>query len=200
MPSSKSRKMPLGLFDFVSPPELVGTATAFFGGHIDLDPASSEAANALVGATRFYTPAENGLKQSWKAKSLYLFPPRDFLFASEQPPDKHLFKKVKRFKKSAQRVWLEELLSRYQRNEFEEALLFLTSTDVALLVTQKIGFDFPLCILREKPDLYWDEKELPKVKNTKCYGFIYYLPSFVNPEVRVAEFQEVFNTLGRTYI
>jgi len=192
--------MPLGLFDFVSPPELVGLATAFFGGNIDLDPASSEEANTMVGAERFFTPRENGLKQVWKAKNLYLFPPRDFLFASEQPPDRQVFTKARRFKKSAQRVWLEELLSRYQRNEFEEGLLFLTSTDVALLVTQKIGFDFPLCILREKPDLRWDEPELPKVKNTKCYGFVYYLPSFLNPETRVAEFTEIFSTLGRVYM
>ena len=84
-------------------------------------------------------------------------------------------------------------------NEFEEGLLFLTSTDVALLVTQKIGFDFPVCILREKPNLCWDEVELPKVKNTKCYGFVYYLPTFLNPDSRVAEFTEIFSTLGRVY-
>ena len=123
--------MPLGSFDFVSPPELLGTATAFFGGTIYLDPASSETANNLVGAERFYDPSVNGLKQSWKAKNVYLFPPRDFLLSSEQPPDKTLFKKTRRFKKSAQRVWLEELLARYRKNEFEEALVFLTSTDVA---------------------------------------------------------------------
>ena len=191
--------MPLGSFDFVSPPELLGTATAFFGGTIYLDPASSETANNFVGAERFYDPSVNGLKQSWKAKNVYLFPPRDFLFSSEQPPDKTLFKKTKRFKKSAQRVWLEELLARYRKNEFEEALVFLTSTDVALLVTQKIGFDFPLCILKEKPNLSWDEKDLPKVKNTKCYGFVFYLPAFINPEQRVQDFQDLFSTLGRVY-
>ncbi len=191
--------MPLGLFDFVSPPDLIGTATAFFNGSIDLDPASSETANVLVGADRFFTPAENGLRQTWKAKSVYLFPPRDFLLASEQPPDTRLFTRSRRFKKSAQRVWIEEALNRYKKNEFEEALVFLTSTDVALRVAQNIGFDFPLCILKEKPELRWDEPELPKVDNTKCYGFVYYLPSSKNSIDRVSNFCDMFTQIGRVY-
>ncbi len=81
--------------DFVSPSDVLGAATAFFGGSIDLDPASSEAANTVVDARKFYTFKENGLTQTWKAKSIYLYPPRDFLSHQDQPKNNHLFKKIK---------------------------------------------------------------------------------------------------------
>ena len=58
--------------DFVSPPDLIGVTTSFLGGEIDLDPASSDAANTLVNANRYFTPEHNGLRQKWKAKNVYL--------------------------------------------------------------------------------------------------------------------------------
>jgi hypothetical protein len=61
--------MPCAVEDFVSPVNVVATTAAFFGGEIDLDPASSENANKLVGANRFFIPEDQGLKQLWKAKT-----------------------------------------------------------------------------------------------------------------------------------
>lgn len=191
--------MPQAEFDFVSPPDVLGVVTSFFGGEISLDPASSHAANTLVNAKRYFTPAENGLKQSWKAKNVYLYPPREFLTADEQPDDPILFRRRRRFKKSAQRVWLEECYRRYLRKEFEEAIIFLTSTEVALITTQALNIDFPLCVLKEHPALHIDEPELNKLKNSRCYGFIYYLPSSQNIRDRVMEFNYLFSSLGRVY-
>jgi len=191
--------MPLAETDFVSPPNLVAVTTSFFGGQIDLDPASSEEANVLINAYRFFTQVDNGLNQIWKAQSVYLYPPRDFLLYNEQPPDHVLFKRKRRFQKSAQRVWLEEILRKYKRAEFEEAIIFLTSSEVALLVTQKLKIDLPMCIMKEHPQLLLDEPGLPKLTNTRCLGFVLYLPSPTNTEQRIMDFTTQFSILGRVY-
>ena len=184
--------------DFISPPELVATTVAFFGGSIDLDPASSESANSIIQADRFFTWKENGLNQPWKADSVYLYPPKSTLNGAEQPKDTRLFRKNLRFKKSAQRVWLELAYNKWLRNEFGQGILFLTSSEVALLVTQKIGFDFPLCILSERPRLLHEQTLKPV--QAKVFGFIYYLPSQLNYENSIRSFSEHYSNLGRVYI
>ena len=184
--------------DFISPPELVATTAAFFGGSIDLDPASSESANSVVQADRFFTWKENGLNQPWKADSVFLYPPKSTLNGAEQPKDTRLFRKNLRFKKSAQRVWLELAYNKWLRNEFGQGILFLTSSEVALLVTQKIGFDFPLCILSERPRLLHEQTLKPV--QAKVFGFIYYLPSQLNYENSIRSFSEHYSNLGRVYI
>jgi hypothetical protein len=191
--------MPLAEIDFVSPPELVGTTASFFGGQIELDPASSENANTVINAKKFFRQEDNGLTQNWNAKNIYLYPPRDFLNNFEQPQEVLLFNRKKRFKKSAQRVWLEEAVRKYRKGEFEEAVVFLTSSQVALLVTQRLNFDFPMCVLKEPPELYLDAPGLPKLQNTRCLGFILYLPSPINTEDRISDFFSLFSPLGRVY-
>ena len=184
--------------DFISPPELVATTAAFFGGSIDLDPASSESANSIIQADRFFTWKENGLNQPWRADSVFLYPPKSTLNGAEQPKDTRLFRKNLRFKKSAQRVWLELAYNKWLRNEFGQGILFLTSSEVALLVTQKIGFDFPLCILSERPRLLHEQTLKPV--QAKVFGFIYYLPSQLNYENSIRSFSEHYSNLGRVYI
>ena len=184
--------------DYVSPLDLIATTTAFFGGEIDLDPASSESANSIVCATRYFTWEENGLNQDWKGKSIYLYPPKLCLSGKDQPEDKSLFNKKYRFSKSAQRVWLELAYKKWIRKEFEEAIIFLTSTEVALLVTQKIKFDFPLCVLAQRPKLL-TEKDLKKV-NSKVFGFVYYLPPTKTYEKSINNFYNFYSSLGRVYV
>ena len=184
--------------DFISPSELIATTAAFFGGSIDLDPASSESANSVVQADRFFTWRENGLNQPWKADSVFLYPPKSTLNGAEQPKDTRLFRKNLRFKKSAQRVWLELCYNKWLRNEFGQGIIFLTSSEVALLVTQKIGFDFPLCILSERPKLLHEQTLKPV--QAKVFGFVYYLPSQLNYENSIRSFSEHYSNLGRVYI
>ena len=185
--------------DYVSPADVVGVTTAFFGGSIDLDPASSEAANELVQAKRFFTPKEDGFNQSWKAKNVYLYPPRDVIPYNQQPVDYSLFRRRKRFPKSAQRVWLEETYRRYTKNEFNEAIVFLTSAEVALRVTQLLDIDLPICIMKEHPRLSKDKASLPALRSTRCLGFILYFPCSYNTHQRITEFTQSYSRLGRCY-
>lgn len=192
--------MVLSSEDFVSPPEVIATTTALFGGEIELDPASSINANSVVQATKFFTWENNGLTQSWKSKNIYLYPPRDILLKHEQPKDIRLFQKSNGFKKSSQRVWLELAYQKWLRKEFNQGIIFITSAEVALITTQRLNFDFPLCILKERPKLRRDTKELDKIKNSKVFGFIFYLPPADKYEEAIRSFYALYSTLGRVYL
>lgn len=192
--------MVLSSEDFVSPPEVIATTTALFGGEIELDPASSVNANSVVQATKFFTWENNGLTQSWKSDNIYLYPPRDILLKHEQPKDIRLFQKTNGFKKSSQRVWLELAYQKWLRKEFNQGIIFITSAEVALITTQRLNFDFPMRILRERPKLRRDTKELDKIKSSKVFGFIFYLPPTDKYEEAIRTFYSLYSILGRVYL
>jgi len=60
--------------EWYTPEEYIETVREFLGG-IDLDPASSEVAQKVVQAARFFTVQDNGLEKEWAARGVWLNPP-----------------------------------------------------------------------------------------------------------------------------
>lgn len=203
--------------EHATPLEIVRAARAWMGG-IDVDPASSEIANARVGATRFYTKETNGFSRSWGGRCL-LNPPGgrcDFLGREVIPktktrrsctetgecglPPGHEHKGVT----SSAKAWWHALVDQYRRGHCQAAVFvgfsieILQSTQIALPDGGLLPLDFPFCVPKKRVQ-FWVERggALTPGKSPTHSSVLVGLPDAANVRASTARFGELFSPFGK---
>ena len=57
-----------------------------------------------------------------------------------------------------------------------------------------------MCVLKEHPKLLREQDDLEPLKQSKVFGFVFYLPSVTQWEQRTHEFAQQYSDLGRVYV
>lgn len=115
--------------EWYTPAAYVEAARAAMGG-IDLDPASSEAANGTVRAARFFDRAADGLQQRWHGR-VWLNPP------------------YSDYKGQAAR-WAEKLLAEHLAGRVQQACLLVNLSTAYQPAMQRIGRSGLVCLVAER--------------------------------------------------
>lgn len=111
-----------GNVEYYTPAFIIEAARAVLG-CIDLDPASSPAANAVVKATNFYTQVDDGMAQSWHGNVWMNHP----------------------FSREENALWIDKLCAEYERGEVTQACC-ITFAATSEAWFQPL-FSYPLCFL-----------------------------------------------------
>ena len=117
-----------GAVEYYTPPVWVNSAREVMG-NIELDPASSFAANVTVMADQFFTKEQDGLKQQWKANTLWMNHP---FHRGDKPCPKNRSKcKKKSCKNRGYHIdtaipsnmdWISKLINEYDQGNVKEAI------------------------------------------------------------------------------
>lgn len=202
-----------------TPPEIVAAARATLGGTIDLDPASCEKANAIVGAGRYFSAEDNGFTKAWWGRVL-LNPPggrcddhgrtvtlkgkgQGFIYADGSPCTRQAM--------AAAKLWWWKLANEYRRGRVEAAIFVAFSLEL-LQVTQckapvglPLPLDFPICFPSSRVAYLHEEGESLVIGGQPPHAScIVYLPpqgdrAGVLPAVEaegVERFREAFAGIG----
>lgn len=143
-----------GNVEYFTPKDIADAARECMG-HIELDPASCAEANQYIGATRFFTKADDGLKQVWKSNTGWLNHPfHRHETACVQPHDRckkksctrrgyHLTEDI-----PGNAAWINKLVGSYLRAELLEACC------ITYAVTSELWFRpllrFPQCYFHDR--------------------------------------------------
>jgi ParB family chromosome partitioning protein len=118
--------------EWFTPPRYIELARRAMGGPIDLDPASCEAANQVVRASRYFTREQDGLLRPWPARRLWMNCPYCKTATGE----------------SQQEIWTCKLISEFHAGRVEQAVALVNAATETRWF-QRL-FDYPLCFPKGK--------------------------------------------------
>jgi phage N-6-adenine-methyltransferase len=161
-----------GEIEWYTPRRYLDAAAEVMGG-IDLDPASSHAAQEHVKAKRFLTLAEDGLVQRWSGR-VFLNPP-------------YAMPSIKRF--------VSKMTGAYEGGEFSEGILLTNNaTDTEWFHTAAKACT-AICFTRGRISFLQarDGELLEKASPTHGQSFVYFGPN-------LSKFRSVFNQFGLVFV
>lgn len=135
--------------EWFTPLRYLESARAVMGG-IDLDPASSEAANLIVGADRIYTLETNGLVQEWSGR-IWLNPPYGGLVAK----------------------FAVRLREQFEAGRIQAGILLVNSHPTETKWFQAMLRRYPVCFTDHRIDFTNDDPEDPGGGSTHGSAFVY---------------------------
>lgn len=115
--------------NWFTPPDVTAAVVQALGGPIDLDPASCQEANEIVGAARYFTTVDDGLLRDWRAERLFCNPP--FGLSGNG---------------SNQGAWVRKALNEFEAGHFEKAVLLVRNSVEAEWFWPL--WRFPVCLVR----------------------------------------------------
>lgn len=124
-------------YEYYTPSNIIESAR-FVMGSIDLDPASSEQANKIVRAKKFYTEQDNGLGQPWFG-NVWLNHP---------------------FGRTANRIWIKQLCMGHADGRINQAMC-ITYACTSENWFQPL-FDYPMCFLSPRTNYYLPDGSILK--------------------------------------
>lgn len=155
--------------EWYTPQPFVEAVRAVMGG-IDLDPASCEAANAVVGARAYYAKEHDGLRARWFGR-VFLNPP----YGKERG-------------RSNQESWSARLLAEFQAGRVAEAILLVNAN------TETRWFQplwaYPICFIRGRI-AFWQPQGRRSASSRGTHGSV-----FVYLGRRPEEFLTIFTRFG----
>lgn len=153
--------------EWFTPGRYIEVVRELLGG-IDLDPASCEQANRIVGAGRYFTEADDGFTKPWLARSVFLNPPYS-----------------RRDGESNQSLWSARLLFDYQQGNVKEAVLLVNAVPAERW--WRPLWDFPVCFPDHRIRFYSPDGE-PQ-SPTHSNAFVYLGP-------QIDRFIDLFSAVG----
>lgn len=155
--------------EWYTPARYVALVRRVMGG-IDLDPASSLAANQTVQARKIYTEADNGLVLPWQDR-VWLNPPYS-----------------KTAGRSNQEIWAEKLIEEFYSDRVSEAIL-LVKASLGYAWFKKLFQTWPVCLAYDL--ISFERPGGGKPKPAKLgSAFFYFGPNY-------RKFEAVFSEIGR---